>query len=218
MQSLKGKKRKSYRERFISGNFKYEEAARELIKPRVGFGLAAELRRAGVFVKMVADKPQAADAALKRQVLHSMTRGIDWIFLVSDDSDFSEMLRKARDSDLRTVVIGDGRTGLSREADLWFPWVGVENGEIGEDLALNGRPLVAEEMEVSFSSSGSDWSDLSSVVDEIVAGRLGEERERVVSLFSDEEVDDDGIRRYGSDLSSGEDGIYDSEEEEEEDW
>ncbi|CAA6672575.1 unnamed protein product [Spirodela intermedia] len=154
MRSLKSpKKRRSYRERFISGNAKYEEAARDLLKPKVGYGLASELRRAGVFVKMVADKPQAADAALKRQVHHSMARGVDWLFLVSDDSDFSEMLRRAREADLRTAVVGDGRTALSREADLWFPWTGVENGEVGEEMALKGRPLVAGEMELSFSFS-----------------------------------------------------------------
>lgn len=90
MRSLKGKKRQRFKERFVSGNHKYNEAARSLIKPKVGYGLASELRRAGVFVKTVEDKPQAADWALKRQMQHSMSRGIDWLFLVSDDSDFSE--------------------------------------------------------------------------------------------------------------------------------
>nr|DAD41335.1 TPA_asm: hypothetical protein HUJ06_015658 [Nelumbo nucifera] len=75
MRSLKGKKRQRYKERFISGNHKYEEAARSLLTPKVGYGLASELRRAGVFVKTVEDKPQAADWALKRQMQHSMNRG-----------------------------------------------------------------------------------------------------------------------------------------------
>ncbi|KAM0032635.1 putative transcription factor C2H2 family [Helianthus debilis subsp. tardiflorus] len=90
MKSLKGKKRQRFKERFISSDHKYMEAARTLITPRVGYGLAAELRRAGVFVKTVEDKPQAADWALKRQMQHSMSRGIDWLVLVSDDSDFVE--------------------------------------------------------------------------------------------------------------------------------
>lgn len=239
MRSLKSpKKRRSYRERFITGNAKYEEAARDLLKPKVGYGLASELRRAGVFVKMVADKPQAADAALKRQVHHSMARGIDWLFLVSDDSDFSEMLRRARESDMRTVVVGDGRTALSREADLWFPWMGVENGDVGEEMALGGRPLAAGEMELSFSFSEeeppdpplrSDWSELASVVDEIVAGRSDRGRRRV-SVFSDEEGlelsdgddlddDDDFFRLYGSTVVPREQQhlTWDSEDEEEDD-
>ncbi|KAM0973466.1 hypothetical protein COP2_017165 [Malus domestica] len=68
MRSLKGKKRQRFKERFVSGNHKYNEAARSIIKPKVGYGLASELRRAGVFVKTVEDKPQAADWALKRQM------------------------------------------------------------------------------------------------------------------------------------------------------
>ncbi|TKY57844.1 hypothetical protein E2542_SST14898 [Spatholobus suberectus] len=128
LRSLKGKKRHRFKERFLRGNHKYDEAARSLAVPKVGYGLAAELRRAGVFVKTVQDKPQAADWALKRQMVHSMSRGIDWLFLVSDDSDFSEMLRRAREADLGTVVVGDWDRALGRHADLWVPWSGVENG------------------------------------------------------------------------------------------
>lgn len=57
MRSLKGKKRQRFKERFINGNEKYNEAARDLVTPKVGYGLASELRRAGVFVKTVEDKP-----------------------------------------------------------------------------------------------------------------------------------------------------------------
>ncbi|RZC45105.1 hypothetical protein C5167_038051 [Papaver somniferum] len=136
MRSLKGKKRQKFKERFVSGNHKYEEAARSLIKPKVGYGLAAELRRAGVFVKEVEDKPQAADWAVKRQMQHSMNSGIDWLFLVSDDSDFSEMLKRAQGSNLGTVVIGDSHRALGPHADFWVPWNGVENGEIGRTLSV----------------------------------------------------------------------------------
>ncbi|XP_027331521.1 uncharacterized protein LOC113846942 [Abrus precatorius] len=140
LKSLKGKKRHRFKERFLRGNHKYDEAARTLIVPKVGYGLAAELRRAGVFVKTVQDKPQAADWALKRQMVHSMSRGIDWLFLVSDDSDFSEMLRRARENNLGTVVVGDWDRALGRHADLWVPWIEVENGEIsGGDLVLKKR-------------------------------------------------------------------------------
>ncbi|QCD90313.1 hypothetical protein DEO72_LG4g1268 [Vigna unguiculata] len=105
-------------------------AATTLLVPKVGYRLAAELRRAGVFVKIVQDKSQAADWALKRQMVHSMSRGIDWLFLVSDDSDFSEMLRKAWEANLGTVVVGDWDRALGRDADLWVPWNAVENGDI----------------------------------------------------------------------------------------
>ncbi|GFP86507.1 hypothetical protein PHJA_000794500 [Phtheirospermum japonicum] len=140
MRSLKGKKRQRFKERFIDGNEKYNEAARSLLTPKIGYGLAQELKRAGVYVKTVQDKPQAADWALKRQMLHSMTRGVDWIVLVSDDSDFSEMLRKAREANLGTVVVGDQDRALGRHADIWVPWIRVENGEIKErDLELKRK-------------------------------------------------------------------------------
>lgn len=177
MKSLKGKKRQRYKERFISGNDKYNEAARSLITPKVGYGLASELRRAGVYVKTVEDKPQAADWALKRQMQHSMSRGVDWLFLVSDDSDFSEMLRRAREANLGTVVVGDWDRALGRHADLWVPWVGVENGEIGEkDLVPKNRRESFVEGDGLFSISHCDGdsvvsSELEGIVDELVAMR-----------------------------------------------
>lgn len=215
MRSLKGKKRQRYKERFISGNHKYEEAARTLLTPRVGYGLASALRRAGVFVKTVEDKPQAADWALKRQIQHSMSRGIDWLFLVSDDSDFSDMLRRAQDSNLRTVVIGDVQRALSRHADLWVPWIGVENGEVGEELLRSWSERVdqyhrhSEKDDDFFSlsqfedehddeseddrnySDGDVGSDLDSVVDEIVGAGFRFNKIRS-SAFSEEDLCWDG--------------------------
>ncbi|KAG6425134.1 hypothetical protein SASPL_115559 [Salvia splendens] len=51
MRSMKGKKRRNFKERFIDGNEKYNEAARHLVTPKVGYGLAQDLRRVGVYVK-----------------------------------------------------------------------------------------------------------------------------------------------------------------------
>ncbi|KAK3019932.1 hypothetical protein RJ639_004915 [Escallonia herrerae] len=77
-------------------------------------------------------------------MVHSMSRGIDWLVLVSDDSDFSEMLRRAREADLGTVVVGDWDRALGRHADLWMPWVGVENGEVGEEDLVPRRSRRSE--------------------------------------------------------------------------
>ncbi|MCI76009.1 C2H2 zinc finger protein, partial [Trifolium medium] len=56
---------------FIRGKHRHNEAARSIAPPRVGFGLASELRRAGVFVKIVkiGDKVNAADSSLKREMM-----------------------------------------------------------------------------------------------------------------------------------------------------
>ncbi|CAK9177034.1 unnamed protein product [Ilex paraguariensis] len=196
MRSLKGKKRQRFKERYVDGNEKYVEAAKTLITPKVGYGLASELRRAGVFVKTVEDKPQAADWALKRQMQHSMSRGIDWLFLVSDDSDFSEMLRKARESNLGTVVVGDWDRALGRHADLWVPWIEVENGEVNEkDLVPKSRRRSefvqgnGGSCSVTHYDGGTrNEGNLDSLVEELVGIRT-DFRELRISAFSEDEED-----------------------------
>ncbi|KAL4583528.1 hypothetical protein LXL04_008104 [Taraxacum kok-saghyz] len=210
MKSLKGKKRQRFKERFITGNDKYTEAARALVTPKVGYGLAAELRRAGVFVKTVEDKPQAADWALKRQMQHSMSRGIDWLVLVSDDSDFSEMLRRARASNLGTVVVGDWDRALGRQADVWVPWNKVENGEITEeDLVLRTRS--DDVNNGAFVSNldgdmGEDIGSLDGILDELVANR-SEFNQSKISAFSEVE-DEDEEDDYLSDSDDEADDWY----------
>ncbi|XVF39891.1 hypothetical protein PTKIN_Ptkin01aG0069300 [Pterospermum kingtungense] len=190
MKSLKGKKRQRFKERFVSGNHKYNEAARSLVTPKVGYGLASDLRRAGVYVKTVDDKPQAADWALKRQMQHSMSRGIDWLFLVSDDKDFLEMLRRAREANLGTVVVGDWDRALGRHADLWLSWTGVENGEVTEkDLVPKRRSEDDGLFSVSEFDGGS-VGELDGVLNELVVERseFGGVR---ISLFSEGEEEDE---------------------------
>jgi hypothetical protein len=220
MRSLKGKKRQRYKERFISGNEKYNEAARSLLTPKIGYGLASELRRAGVFVKTVEDKPQAADWALKKQMQHSMSRGVDWLFLVSDDSDFSDMLRRAREANLRTVVIGDWDRALGRHADLWVPWVQVQNGEVAEmDLVAETNKRRSEFLDredelfsvTSFDGNVDDESELDSVMDELVAARNGINGVRI-SAFSEGE-EDEGEWETEEEESNLDDLLWDSEEE-----
>ncbi|KAL1198309.1 hypothetical protein V5N11_026840 [Cardamine amara subsp. amara] len=192
MRSLKGKKRQKFKERYVSGNEKYNEEARKLLTPKVGYGLEAELRRAGVHVKTVEDKPQAADWAVKRQIQHSMTRGIDWLVLVSDDKDFADMLRKAREADLGTVVVSDRDRALGRHADLWVPWIGVENGEIGEKDLVPGKRMSFEEEEEGF-GGGDELFSLSYEEDERVEVNVNVESDGFgrfnVSAFSEDEWD-----------------------------
>ncbi|KAG6402518.1 hypothetical protein SASPL_134714 [Salvia splendens] len=219
MRSLKGKKRRNFKERFIDGNEKYNEAARRLVTPKVGYGLAQELRRAGVYVKTVQDKPQAADWALKRQMMHSMSRGVDWIVLVSDDSDFSEMLRKAREANLGTVVVGDQDRALGRHADVWVQWNRVENGEIQEsDLELRKREWRecdddGDERGERFSVSdfGGDLASVELGLDEII-GAMGINGVRV-SSFSEGEEEEDGDYDFDDEgdylLDSDDEGFQD---------
>ncbi|XP_004498877.1 uncharacterized protein [Cicer arietinum] len=201
LNSLKGKKRQKYKERFVSGDHKYNDAVRRIVTPKVGYGLASELRRAGVFVKTVEDKPQAADWALKKQIMHSMTRGIDWLFLVSDDSDFSDMLRRAREANLGTVVVGDVDRVLGRDADLWVPWTAVENGEVMDmDLVPKSRGRRRNSTGTTTTTTMNDFGD-------VLFFHGGEEMEEdfMLEYSEDEDFDDD---EYTSDEEEEDDGFY----------
>eukprot|EP00250_Pteridium_aquilinum_P005915 c15932_g1_i1 orf=44-985(+) len=92
-----------------------------------GYGLHLDLFKAGFCVRTVDQSPQAADRALKRQIKHSMDNGVQCICLVSDDSDFAEILKTARSKCVLTVVIGN-TASLRQFADVWFPWGDVANG------------------------------------------------------------------------------------------
>ena len=129
-----------------------------MLTPKVGYGLAAALRRsAGIYVKAAEDKPQAADWALKRQIEHSMSMRVDWLVLVSDDSDFLEVLRKAREANLWTVVVGDRDKASGRHADLWVPLIEVENGEVTEkDLETDDGLFSVTDVKEDGDYGGSD--------------------------------------------------------------
>eukprot|EP01018_Ginkgo_biloba_P022906 Gb_32843 [translate_table: standard] len=144
MNSLKGKRKAKFREQYRAKDEKYKNAAQNLLFPKVGYGLASQLRRAGVYVKTVEDKPQAADAALKRQIQHSMTRGINCICLISDDSDFSVMLNKARQNNMRTIVLGDSKA-LKNYADLWLSWDTVASGNAWDEINIIAHKWSVEE-------------------------------------------------------------------------
>jgi hypothetical protein len=54
-------------------------------------------------------------------------RGLETLILVSDDSDFINILRLANFKNLQTIVVGDTMT-LSRHAQISFSWEEVASG------------------------------------------------------------------------------------------
>ncbi|CAA3022711.1 LOW QUALITY PROTEIN: uncharacterized protein LOC111403527 [Olea europaea subsp. europaea] len=83
-------------------------AARDILTPKVGYGLMDELKRAGFWVGKVSDKPPAADSALRNHTMDIMDRRmVERIVLVTADSDFVEILKEARLRCLKRVVLGD---------------------------------------------------------------------------------------------------------------
>ncbi|KAL2623542.1 hypothetical protein R1flu_003747 [Riccia fluitans] len=127
LKTLKGKRREKFVEKVSDREMRYVEAARTVIVPKVGYGLATDLKRAGVQVRTVESKPQAADEALIKHMSLYINRGLDCLILVSDDSDFLEILRYARSRRLFTVVVGDTYR-LRNAADSSFLWEDVASG------------------------------------------------------------------------------------------
>ncbi|KAH7447611.1 hypothetical protein KP509_01G113800 [Ceratopteris richardii] len=127
LDCLKGKQKVKYKQSLIEKETKYREAARDIVTPKVGYGLMQELKRAGVWVKMVSDRPQAADEALMKDMTESIDKGIKCLCLVSDDSDFLPLLHEARAQNLHIVVVGD-RPRLKRYADVQFSWSDLASG------------------------------------------------------------------------------------------
>jgi hypothetical protein len=68
LNHLKGKKKQRYKEKLAEKEEKYQAIASQLVVPRHGYGLAPELKRAGVYVRTVEDRPQAADEALMKHM------------------------------------------------------------------------------------------------------------------------------------------------------
>ena len=93
--------------------------------------MADVLKRTGFWVRTVSNKPQAADVALKNHMVDMMDRRrVECMVLVSDDSDFVDVLKEAKLRCLKTVVVGDVNDGaLKRAADAGFSWSEILMGK-----------------------------------------------------------------------------------------
>ncbi|XP_020582605.1 uncharacterized protein LOC110026129 [Phalaenopsis equestris] len=154
---------------------KFRKAAREVLIPRVGHGLGDELQRAGVSVRIVEDRPEAADRALREHMAETMDRRrVGCLVLVSNDTGFVGVIREARMRCMKTVVVGDDGDGaLKRCADASFSWKEVVSGKARKEgpsavVRWNDRDLLKKlewryepESEPNESEcNGSKWEDI----------------------------------------------------------
>ncbi|XP_059307819.1 uncharacterized protein LOC132059272 [Lycium ferocissimum] len=142
IDSSRGKMRVKLVAKYAMKMDKYKYAVKDVLTPKVGYGLADELKRAGFWVRTVSDKPQAADIALRNHLVDVMDkRMVDYVVLVSDDSDFVEVLKEARLRCLKTVVVGDTNDGaLKRTADAAFSWQEIMMGKAKKEaVSVVGR-------------------------------------------------------------------------------
>ncbi|GAB2274108.1 hypothetical protein Dimus_008879 [Dionaea muscipula] len=142
IESAKGKRRVILVGKYSMKMEKYKNASRDVVTPKLGYGLANDLKRAGFWVRTVSNKPQAADFALRSHMVNMMDhRQVECIVLVSDDSDFLGVLKEARERCLKTVVVGDFNDGvLKRNADASFSWKEILTGKAKKEaVSVVGR-------------------------------------------------------------------------------
>lgn len=192
IESARGKRRANLVAKYSMKLEKYRNAAKDVLIPKVGYGLADELKRAGFWVRTVSDKPQAADIALRNHMVDMMDkRQIDCAVLVSDDSDFLGVLNEAKLRCLRTVVVGDSNDGvLKRTADAAFSWQEIMMGKAKKEavsvterwkdrdvlkrLEWTYNPVAERELHHSdIESEASDPEDLFSSEDDISIQKNG---------------------------------------------
>lgn len=144
LDSAKGGRRVRLAAKLTVKMEKFRRAAREVLVPKMnlgdGGGLAEELRRAGVSVRRMPDRAEAAErGALRAHMLAAMEqrKALGCLMLVSDDSGLAGVLSEARTRGLKTVVVGDegGEGALKRIADVGFTWREVASGKAGKEAA-----------------------------------------------------------------------------------
>ncbi|GAB2229291.1 hypothetical protein Droror1_Dr00023429 [Drosera rotundifolia] len=124
MESAKGKKRAILVGKYAMKMEKHRNAVRDVVTSKVGYGFADELKRVGFWVQMVSEKPQTAVLALRSHIVDMMDRkNVECIVLVSNDLDFINVIKEARERCIKTVVVGDLNDGvLKRNVDACFSW------------------------------------------------------------------------------------------------
>ncbi|KAF7951618.1 hypothetical protein EAE96_006920 [Botrytis aclada] len=143
---LKGKKRAKFVARALSKEktTKYHEAAVGIKSPADRYKLDTELRRAGVVVNLVSSSPEAADEAIVAYATALRQRestSYDWLILISDDTDFRDLVKRLSRKGVGTIVVGDRLRKVGRQpsrklamaACAWVPWSLVETGCIDKD-------------------------------------------------------------------------------------
>lgn len=138
IESAKGNRRVKLVAKYSMKMEKYKNAARSILTPKVGYGLADEIKHAGFWVRTVLDRPQAADIALKGHMVDVMDNmKVECVVLVSDDSDFVDVLKEAKLRCLKIVVVGDANNGtLKRTADAAFSWEEILMGKAKEAVSV----------------------------------------------------------------------------------
>ncbi|KAI0887734.1 uncharacterized protein GGS22DRAFT_88538 [Annulohypoxylon maeteangense] len=129
LASLGGKKREKWLKDKGSNLRKRIEAHAEILNPEAKHKVFKSLTRAGVLVRVVQKKPQAADKALIERWKVVAKNSNLTLILISDDSDFCKMAQRAKMSyGVYVIVVSENSEGkLAGVADEWWSWDTLNN-------------------------------------------------------------------------------------------
>ncbi|CAB4279647.1 unnamed protein product [Prunus armeniaca] len=104
IESARGSRRVKLVGKYSMKMEKYKNGARDILTPKAGRGLADEVKRAGFWVRSMVDNPQRVDAALRNHIVDMMDhKRAECLMLVSDDSDFVDVVMEAKLRCLKTA-------------------------------------------------------------------------------------------------------------------
>ncbi|XP_050379080.1 uncharacterized protein LOC126796325 [Argentina anserina] len=124
IESARGSRRVKLVGKYAMKMEKYRNAVRDVMIPKQGNGLVSELKRAGFRVK-TASGERCGVVALRDDIVGMMEeKRFECMVLVSDESEFVEVVMEARRRCVRTVAVGGdlGDGVLKRAADSGFLW------------------------------------------------------------------------------------------------
>ncbi|KAK7857396.1 uncharacterized protein LOC111999451 [Quercus suber] len=174
---------------------KYKNVVRDVLTLKVGYGLADELKRAGFWVFTVSNKPQAADVALKNHMVDMMDRRrVECMMLVSNDSDFVDVLKKSKLRCLKKIVVGDmNDRALKRVVNAGFSWSEILMGKAKEVESVVGKWKdrdILKRLEWTYNPEVD--KKVNDLEDEVVEETQNVDFEGNVSRVVDDNIEEDG--------------------------
>ncbi|KAI5920001.1 hypothetical protein F4810DRAFT_713877 [Camillea tinctor] len=137
LNMLKGKRRERYLKSNKKSLEKRHRAHEMIVVPERRHKVFKSLKRAGVLVKIVKQKPQMADKALQQRFAYIKKDSELTLIVISDDSDFCKMVERAkRNYGIRVIIISEHATKrLARTGDEWWSWEAL-NARAQEESVL----------------------------------------------------------------------------------
>ncbi|KAI1099157.1 hypothetical protein F4804DRAFT_322659 [Jackrogersella minutella] len=151
LDMLKGKKKEKFRETLKKRNIVHAM----IHTPERSHKVWTSLMRVGVDVQEVKKVAQAADRALMSRFSLLKKDSDLTLVVISDDSDFCAIVKKAKNEGVHVIVISDYENGkMAKAANEWFSWASINDRTWNTDI-----PTLRSALEIKESESENDELD-----------------------------------------------------------